>query len=267
MVAILQTAPEKSNGEIFNELLHNQKTKSQFEALGLNYDKWVEYDPNSNISYRLDGQNVITAKKVDMNNIPHSIFLGEDTHCCTKITGGQAESAVTYISSKMIQAIEVLHNNIPVANVMCYIAKVNGVPSLILDNIETKPQYQKDEIVKIAIFSYAEKLAKDISETELTILLGYKRNDIDTNELNAGVYNISLVGDSGPEKIYLDFLTNRIDVNHSTRNQESVALYGVSKKVPKSQLKVNDMFNLQNCCINHYVDYESINDVNLYFDR
>ena len=80
-----------------------------------------------------------------MNNIPKSLFLGDEADCCTRVNGSFAKSSISYITSKMIQAIEVFHNQLPIENTMCYFAKINDRPALILDNIEVKPQYLNDE--------------------------------------------------------------------------------------------------------------------------
>ncbi len=148
LIDLLINNPEKTNLEIFNELSKNIQTRLEFEKYGLDYNKWVKYNPDSQIEYILDENNKIVVKKVDMNNVPKALFLGDEADCCTRVNGVHAKSAVSYITSKMIQAIEVYHNNLPVANTMCYLAKVNNKLALILDNIEVKPQYRKDEMIK-----------------------------------------------------------------------------------------------------------------------
>lgn len=47
LVKVLETDPEKSTLEALNTLEQNIDTKKQFEELGINYEKWSEFDPNS----------------------------------------------------------------------------------------------------------------------------------------------------------------------------------------------------------------------------
>ena len=132
--------------ELFNNLPQNIETRKQFEELGLNYDKWSGSEP---ISFTTDKG--YTFRKVDMNNIPYALFLGNHSDCCTRTNGLYSYSAVSYIRNKMFQAIEVLDkNNKPIGNTMCYIAKLNDIPCLVLDNIEMNKYLIENRIPEIS---------------------------------------------------------------------------------------------------------------------
>ena len=263
LVKLLLQNPEKNNPEIFDSLYHNELTKNSFEKLRLNYDVWSKFNPNSKIEYDFTDNTKVIVQKIDLNNIPKALFIGDETSCCTKTNGTYARCAVSYITSKMIQGIEVNHNNIPIANTMCYIAKVNGTPSLILDNIEIKPQYQGSNLIRNAIFDYAKKMVEELGDPNMPILLSEKRNDIKTVDLEKYTYDISIIGDSGTDLVYIDFESRDININNTTGNFDSKILYPISENKPKYNEKVSDSelkyYNPEIIVNNHNMN-------NLYFD-
>ena len=261
LVELIENNPEKNNIEIFNELPQNIQTKKIFEELNIDYKAWSETNPDSKIEYCNPDNSVIKAQKADLNNITKGLSIGEDVSCCTKLTGVFARCAVPYITSKMIQAIEICHNEMPIANTMCYLAKVNGSLSLILDNIEVKPQYQDERIIRDLIFEYAEKLTEEIGCKDIPILLSAKRNDITTRDLPKYLYNISIVGNSGKDPIYLDFNTKDICIDNTTRNFNSIELIPISKNQPIGGKQIEDEFIISSNG-NDYTIYRQSIDLN-----
>ncbi|MBE7711878.1 MAG: hypothetical protein E7Z92_07060 [Cyanobacteria bacterium SIG31] len=231
----IETKKGKTIPEVLDDLNHNKITREEFGALGLNYDAWSKANPNLKFETKTQDGNVLKVQKVDMDNITHSIFLGEDACCCTKTNGSYARSAVSYITSKMIQALEFYHNDIPIGNTMCYLAKVGGEVSLILDNIEIKPQYQSnlDTLIKKLIKQYTKKLAQDIGKPDMPVYLSARRNDISTHSYKTGIQDISIIGNSGSDLIYFDFKDSDISINDSSRNFENVRLHQISEKGPE----------------------------------
>ena len=230
-----ETKKGKTIPEILDNLRHNKITKEEFEALGLNYDAWCKTNPDLKFETKIQDGNVLKVQKVDMNNIVHSLFLGEDACCCTKTNGSYARSAVSYITSKMIQALEFYHNDIPIGNTMCYLAKVGGEVSLILDNIEIKPQYQSslDEPIKKLIKEYTKRLAQNIGKPDMPVYLSARRNDISTHGYRTGIQDISIIGNSGSDLVYFDFRDSDININNSSRDFENVRLHQISEKGPE----------------------------------
>ena len=168
----------------------------------------------------------------NMNDIPHSLFLGEDSDCCTKICGIYDRSAISYIMSKMVQCIEVYHNDMPIGNTMCYLAYVGKKPCLILDNIEIKKQFAHDDFIRDGIFAYAKQLVKDIGHKNMPIFLSAKRNDVTDNGYEKNVYSMSIIGYSGDNRIYIDSQTDDILINNETRNIPDVVLYPITDNCP-----------------------------------
>ncbi len=232
LIQLLLENPDKTNLEIFNELPKNIQTRLDFENSGIDYDKWVSYDPDSKVEYNIDKQNKLVAQKIDMNNIPKALFIGDESSCCTRVNGVFAKSIVNYITSKMIQAIEVCHNNLPIANTMCYFAKINGRIALILDNIEVLPQYKNDDKVRDIIFEYAKQLMNEIGHTNMPIMLSNKRNDVKLGGYKSYYYSIDIIGNTLNDSIYIDHDTKDVQVNNSTRFRTDVELIPITKKAP-----------------------------------
>ena len=167
-------------------------------------------------------------RKVDMNNIKHSLFLGNQACCCTAIgIGGRAGSAPEYIMNKFIQAIELIVDGTAVGNTMCYLANVNnkhfhpknGVPtqnkllnnelSLFLDNIEVLTPYRDDPKYLDVFIKYARKLARDIGAENIPIYAGH-RNKFDMRDFSkVHLHNLYVLGDSGYRNISIDSLENQ----------------------------------------------------------
>ena len=116
-----------------------------------------------------------------MNNISHSLFLGNDANCCTATNGSNSWSASKYILNKCIQAIEFKKDNVSVGNTMCFIADVNGKLSLILDNIEVKSEYKYSDELREAIVDFAQKLCTEIGMPDMAIYAGNNSQKIALN--------------------------------------------------------------------------------------
>ena len=269
LITLMETAPEKSNIELFNNLPQNIETRKQFEELGLNYDKWSGSEP---ISFTTNKG--YTFRKVDMNNIPYALFLGNHSDCCTRTNGLYSYSAVSYIRNKMFQAIEVLDkNNKPIGNTMCYIAKLNDTPCLVLDNIEMNKSYktfEDDQHILDNIKDVAKQITHQIGTPDMPILLGTRTNDISTIHLKSYLYNTELVGSSGKNNVYFDFarralktdeikcspedfypLTEnypeplKIPSNHKKFNLE-LTINGETRNVVATNISPNEYFNILN---------------------
>lgn len=147
--------------------------------------------------------------KTDMNDISHSLFLGNHASCCTAVgTGCNSWSAPAYILNKCISSIEVEDENNFVGNTMCYIAKVDGKPALVLDNIELNPKYQFNDKIRDAIFDYAQKLCKEIGKPDLPIYAGPFRHKVNLEHYPVKQHIIQIIGSTGDDEVYIDFMTD-----------------------------------------------------------
>lgn len=165
-------------------------------------------------------------RKTDMNNIQHALFLGNHGSCCTAVgTGGNQFSAPTYIKNKMTSAIEVVDGKDFVGNTMCYIAEVDGKPSLVLDNIELNAKYQKNDKIREAMFEYARKMTAEIGQPDMPIYAGPYRHKLNMEHLPKEEHEMKVIGSTGKDEIYFDFLTSGRVVDGSQIDE--VTLYKI----------------------------------------
>lgn len=144
--------------------------------------------------------------KADMNDIEHSLFLGNYASCCTAIGSGSNQwTAPSYILCKLASAIEVKINQEYVGNTMCFIAKVDDKPALILDNIELQHKYQYNDEIRDSIFAYAKKIVAEIGQPNLPIYAFPNRHKVNMDGLDITKKEFCIVGSTGDWDIYLDF--------------------------------------------------------------
>lgn len=165
--------------------------------------------------------------KTDMNNISHALFLGNHASCCTAVGSGCNEwSAPSYVMNKCISSIEVMDGKDFVGNTMCYIAKVDGEPALVLDNIEMNTKYQYNDKIRDAIFEYAQKLCKEIGKPELPIYAGPYRHKVNMEHFPFKEHNITIIGSSGGYDVYVDYLTDGVQIT-GKNTDENIKLYRI----------------------------------------
>lgn len=272
LILLLNANSGQTNLTVFNNMPKNLKTKFEFEKHFIDYDKWVSFDSDSKIEYKIDDNNILTAQKVDMNNIPEALFIGDEADCCTRVNGVQASSAVNYMTSKLIQAIEVRHNDIPIANTMCYLAKIKNRIVLVLDNIEVKKQYKFDEFVKNAIFDYAKQLVKDIDYPNMPVMLSNKRGDVKMPGSKSYYYDMEIIGSTGFDKVYLDCETTGKSINSKEQEVIPIELIPVTENAPIGREKpANESFYDDNLIADAYLSVDAygstINNCFQYFCR
>ena len=148
----------------------------------------------------------ITVQKADMNNVEHALFLGNHSGCCTAVGFGCNQwTAPNYVMCKMISAIEVLDGKEPIGNTMCYIAEIDGKPSLILDNIELQAKYQYNDEIRDMLIEYAKKMTAEIGNPDMPIYAGPNRHKVDFDNFELINKDFRIIGSTGKGSIYLDF--------------------------------------------------------------
>lgn len=165
----------------------------------------------------------ITVQKVDMNNVEHALFLGNYASCCTAVGSGCNQwSAPTYVLSKMVSAIEVLDGEKPVGNTMCYIARIDNKPALLLDNIELQNKYQYNDEIRDMIFEYAQKLTTELGQPDMPIYAGINRHKINMESCPIENKHFTLIGTTDNIPIYVDFDTSAYDSKMSKTFQSDL---------------------------------------------
>lgn len=185
----------------------------------------------------------ITVQHVDMNNITHSLFLGNDASCCMAVGSGFRQSvAPNYIMNKMITAIEILSNNRPIGNTMCYIAEIDKKPALVLDNIEIKPDFRFCDInnsIKETLLAYAKQFGNELGIESSSIYIGANRNKINLNDYPILRKDIKIIGSSGEDKIYIDSISKETTVDE--KNSYQTLLYKIQDSSETKPVKISNI--------------------------
>jgi len=148
----------------------------------------------------------LTIQKVDMNDIPHALTLGDDAGCCTSVRGCNGWSAPMYILNKFISAIEIKDGDEFVGNTMAYFGFVDGKVSYILDNIEMKAKYQYNDDIRDGIIKCAQKICKEVSRLNVPIYAGPNRHKVNLQDFELKKRKMSIIGSTPKDcYIYLDF--------------------------------------------------------------
>ena len=228
----------KKVAQIVRDIMNNNDfwtTKSEDETLnGYKETMYTHFtkDRTGQIDRALDIKEDkvvnLTIRKTDMNDIVHSLFLGNHGACCTAVgTGCNQFSAPTYVMNKMISAIEVVDGDNFVGNTMCYIAEVDGKPALILDNIELKAEYHNNDAIRDAIFEYAARICEEIGQPDMSIYAGPFRHKLDMSICPIKEHEMKIVGTTGEDRIYLDFITSGRQV--TGKEVDNVKLYKITR--------------------------------------
>ena len=155
----------------------------------------------------LNKNTTLTVRQADMNNIAHSLFLGNHAGCCTALgsSGCNNYAAPRYVMDKFISAIEVLDGEKPVGNTMCYFIELNGKPALVLDNIELLGKYQNIDSIRDAIIEFASKLRSALGRPDAEIYASPLRHKVAMSKFNSYPVSFTILGSSNDEKTYIDF--------------------------------------------------------------
>lgn len=202
-----------------DELLNNSKEELLDHIL-----KRRKPEVEKALKKRTDKPMEVTIKKVNMLDIPHALTLGNDGGCCTATDGCNSWTAGRYIKNQFIQAIEVIANGRSYGNTMCYMALVDGKVSLILDNIELRSECQFSNELRDEIINFAKKLCTEIGAPNADIYAGINIHKVDFSDFEVKDCEFSILGNSGGEDVYIDYLWNtQIDPNN-TYKQDLIKL-------------------------------------------
>lgn len=165
----------------------------------------AEVDAASNL--KDDELATLEVHKTDMNNISHSLFLGNHAGCCTAVGSsiGNDYAAPRYIMDKCISAIEVMDGKEFVGNTMCYFAEVDGKLALVLDNIEMSAKYQNNDKIRDVFMDYAKQLCEEVGKPDLPIYAGPYRHKFNMSPYPMDSHDLKIIGSTDGEDTYIDF--------------------------------------------------------------
>ena len=159
----------------------------------------------------------ITIQKVDMDDISHSLFLGNDATCCTAIGSFNDWSAPNYIRNKMVQAIELKDGDESIGNTMMYLVATSPKKmGLLLDNIELKPKYQYNEKIEDGIVEFSKQFAKKLGKPYMDIYAGPNRHKLDMKNFEFTDEKFQIFGETDGQPVYLDFITQGMPIAYDT---------------------------------------------------
>ena len=206
MSKIISAVKEVLNNEEF--WIKSNKNSEIDNAKNIIYQRFMKLRnqelKNINNSGTSEKSIKLKIKQVDMTDIKHSLFLGNHAACCTAIpTGLMHYTAPTYIMNRLIGAIEIVNGKTSVGNSMIYIAEVDGIPSLILDNIEISGKYQYNDDIRDALFDYVKQFVKEIGKPDMPVYVGPYRNKINMPDTKSEK-TFKIIGSSGEQEVYID---------------------------------------------------------------
>ena len=226
---LLKLVAEDDFPQNLEKLPHNIETKKIFESLGLNYERYINPDPALSRTF-YDGNNLVEIRQVDMKDIKHSLFLGDQVGCCTSVESFKGYSAISYIVNSFIGAIEILVNGKPIGNTMILpiLNKKLIVPvlskktindeeyyygeeeiSLLVDDLKINIPYNTDKYLQeIAIF--AQDIAKNIGIKDGKVYIG-SSNTKEFAKKEKDDFHIYLAG-----KSLYEFWFNTSDTKNAT---------------------------------------------------
>lgn len=216
LIGLILRNPGLSNLEIFNTLPQNIKTKSIFTEYSIDYDKYaMTTDP---LYSSIKGENCnlpnIRARKADMNDIAHVLFMGQDADCCSKVSGVFDYTMISNLKNKYVSAIEILDGNNCVGNTMCYFALVDNELSFILDNLAFQSKYRYNNKIFECVIDCAKKICAEVGKEGVPIYLSGVRNQINTESLEFENKPLKIIGSCGKDYPYLDFMGNTINIDN-----------------------------------------------------
>lgn len=225
LLAIIKTFINWSgfwNSQFEDETIDSLKNEFKYHILNMRYN---EIRKLKSKDAGIDKQIVVS--KVDMNDIMHSLFLGNHAGCCTAIGSRSNDwSAPNYVKNKFISAIEVKDGDKPVGNTMCYFALVDSQIALILDNIELLPTYQYDDKIRDAIIACAKKICREVGKSKIPVYASPQGHKVNMNEYVCRPCRVQILGYSGNDDVYIDWRKSDGNVNGITI--ESTNLYKVA---------------------------------------
>ena len=156
-----------------------------------------------------------------MDDIPHSLFLGNDSSCCTAIGSFNDWTAPNYIKNKMVQAIELTDGKESIGNSMMYLISTPNEagelkPALLVDNIELKPKYQYNDKLEDGIVKYCKNFCKKLGKTDMEIYAGPNRHKLNMDNFELTPTRFQIIGDTCGDDVYLDFLSQGMPVEYDS---------------------------------------------------
>ncbi len=187
----------------------NAKTREKFENLGIDYNKWINYQEKDTVDF--DGHNY-DIKMWD--RIPQKdLFMGNRTSCCTAIIdGANGKATPIYLSNTAFNVVEMTdENGNIVAMSRIFVSEVDDKPSVIIENIEINNAFlrnkSQEDLLKLRekMFGYVKNLASELSnEKEMNVYFSKNYTHVPLEDFTVVEKNVDFVGDISADSVYLN---------------------------------------------------------------
>ncbi len=229
-VSLLSANPVKDEGELkdvvraaslgdFNEYITdksnkygqtNAKTEADFKANGLNFEQWNKPDiPNQEFE--------VAGKKCHIKmwdrNPQEDMFLGSKTNCCTALDRTNGGSMAIYMLNKSYQVIELYNSNGDVVGMSrVFMAKIDGKPTLMMDNIELNKEFIKNmnfneelKDIRDNFFQYMNKYAEKITgQKDAKVLFYANDHHVPIADLKPIIKETDFIGSIHRDEVYIN---------------------------------------------------------------
>ncbi len=254
----------------------NAKNREAFERAGIDYDRWIEpmVIPITKQFKHIQNPDKTKTFKVEAwrRNPQESLFDGNYTTCCTGIDKDQGDSFPIYMTNTATTTLEVrtMDKNKVLAMSRLLLAKIDGKPALVVENIEVNNKMAKHYLYndeakqefREMIFDYARKFAQDINKNdeELPVYFCgyyYKVKDIQKGLKPVETHeDVELIGEF-PDGVWLNSYGRRYDRAKAAfaddGDEFALKLHNITKKaervVDPNQVDTTDSdYNFNDTC-------------------
>ena len=188
----------------------NAATKAEYFMQGLHYDKW-DNPELPDVKVQAGGKDM--SIQLWERNPQEDLFMGNKTTCCTAIgTGVNGAATPTYLLNKAFNVVHLRDANGNVVGMSrVYMAKTDGKPTMIMDNIELNKTYVKgmpeEEIKKIrdGFFEYMNGYAQKVTGNADAKVLFYSQDvHVPTEDLHSVKKETEFIGDIAEPEVYIN---------------------------------------------------------------
>lgn len=215
----------KENSNYWDKKLPDEKSENLknevMDYLLITYRKNVS-DLDSIKNTKLDLQ----IRLSNDNDVGRNLFLGNHVSCCTAIGHSRSPVAVQHLLNSYIRAIEIIDKTgKSYGNSMCYLAKVDGKLSFIVDSFEVDGKLAGNQDITNAIIEYAKQVTEEIEQPDIPIYFGPYHKGINISKLTETEgCTIEIIG-RADEHTYIDSIggINDINIPHAEQKLLKVA--------------------------------------------
>lgn len=229
-LSLLFNTPGRDEGELadvvkaasmgdFNEFINdvnnkygqtNLQTRQAFESNGVNYEQWLRPDV-ADVEFEVAGKQCHI--RMWDRNPQEDMFLGSKTSCCTALDRTNGGSMAVYMlntSYNVVELYDAKGNVVGMSRI--FMAKVDGKPTLIMDNIELNHEFIKGMDYNVEIkeirdnfFKYMNTYAEKITGDPNAQVLFYSGDiHVPNGDLTRVDNTIDFLGGIHREEVYVN---------------------------------------------------------------